>query len=96
MSAGCVGPADLEPSEIRAARHAYALGMARCLSTLEISRRLATDNGIYDRRGKPYRCRRLRRLIAAYQACVDAGVEPEAESIFGGDATGTMAGPDDR
>jgi hypothetical protein len=77
-------PGDLKLSEIPAARRAYALKRARpWLSTAEISARLARDHGIYDARRKPFRTKRLRRLIRLYESCIDAGVEPAPETIFG-------------
>jgi hypothetical protein len=75
---------DLRPSEIPAARRAYALHRAYpLLPTTKIAVRLARDHGHYGGRWKPYRCKRLRRMIAGYHACVAAGIEPEPETIFG-------------
>ena len=75
--------ADLRPSEIPAARRAYALRHAYpWLQTVEIATRLAHDHGLYDRRWKRYRCKRLRRMIDLYAHCVQAGIEPEPETIF--------------
>jgi hypothetical protein len=77
---------DLRPNEIPAARRAYALHRAYpWLPTLKIAARLAYDHGHYDRRWKPYRCERLRRMIDAYAACVTAGFEPAPETIFSDD-----------
>ncbi len=74
----------LNPGDVIAGRLAYALHRARpWLSTLEISVRLAGDYGVHDRRRRPIRCKRLRRLIASYEACIHAGVEPLPETIFG-------------
>ena len=70
---------DLRPEEIPAARRAYALHRAYpWLPTLKISTRLAHDHGLYDRRWKPYRCKRLRRMIEGYAECVNAGVRASA------------------
>jgi hypothetical protein len=80
---------DLRPGEIPAARRGHALHCAfPWIPTIEIAARLASDHGLFDRRWRPYRCKRLRRLIAAYAECVNAGVEPAPETIFsdGGDA----------
>jgi hypothetical protein len=80
---------DLRPSEIPAARRAHALHRAfPWIPTIEIATRLARDHGLYDRRWRPYRCKRLRRLIAAYAECVHAGVEPAPETIFSNDEAG--------
>ena len=76
----------LRPGEIPAARRAYALHCAYpWLPTIKIAARLAHDHGLYGGRWKPYRCRRLRRLIDSYAECVNAGVEPAPETIFSGD-----------
>jgi hypothetical protein len=75
---------DLRPSEVPAARLAHALNQAYPrLRTIEIAERLARDHGYYDGRWKPYRCKRLRQMIVSYGRCVDAGVEPAPETIFG-------------
>jgi hypothetical protein len=75
--------AGLRPGEISAARRAYALHRAYpWLRTVDIATRLASDHGLYGRRWKPYRCKRLRRMIDAYAQCVHAGVEPAPETIF--------------
>ncbi len=75
---------DLRPSEVPAARLAYGLSQAYPrLPTIEIAVRLARDHGCYDRRWRPLRCKRIRRLIASYARCVDAGIEPAPETIFG-------------
>lgn len=50
---------------------------------MEVSARLASDYGLRDNRRKPFRLKRLRRLIATYESFVDAGVEPEPWGIFG-------------
>jgi hypothetical protein len=77
---------ELRPGEIPAARRAHALHRAYpWLSTIEIATRLARDHGLYDRRWRPYRCKRLRRMIDAYAAYVHAGVEPLPETIFSDD-----------
>jgi hypothetical protein len=77
-------PFGLRLGEVPAARRAYALHMAYpWLSWPEISGQLARDHGLYDGRWKPFRCKRLRRLTAAYQRCVEAGFEPAPETIFG-------------
>jgi hypothetical protein len=74
---------DLWPSDIPAARRAYALHLAYpLLRTVDIATRLAHDHGLYDRRWKPYRCKRLRRMIDSYAQCVHAGIEPVPETIF--------------
>jgi hypothetical protein len=74
---------DLRPSEIPAARRAYALCRAYPrLSTVQIAVRLARDHGQYDGRWKPYRCKRLRRMIGLYAEFIDAGLEPAPETIF--------------
>jgi hypothetical protein len=73
----------LAPGEAAAARRAYALHMARPrLSTFEISARLHDHGIVAGPRGKRFRCKRLRRLTAAYGACVAAGIEPSPETIF--------------
>ena len=74
---------DLRPSEIPAARRAYALHRAcPLLPTIEIAVRLARDHGHDGGRRKPYRCKRLRQMIGLYAEFVDAGVEPAPETIF--------------
>ena len=105
MPPGALGlpVAALSPSEVTAARLAYGLHMARPrLSTAEISARLARDHGLHEHvranfgrganRHRPFKCKRLRRMMAAYESFVAAGVEPEPETIFGGDNSGTEAG----
>jgi hypothetical protein len=90
LPTGPVEPGELRPSEIPAARRAYALHRAYpWLPTLKIAARLAHDHGLYDRRWKPYRCKRLRRMIDSYAECVNAGVEPSPETIFGDDGDAT-------
>jgi hypothetical protein len=80
---------DLRPGEIPAARRAHGLHRAfPWIPTIEIATRLARDHGLYDRRWRPYRCKRLRRLIAAYAECVNAGSEPAPETIFSDDGEG--------
>jgi len=75
---------DLRPSEVPAARLAYALTRAYPkLHIIEIAERLARDHGYYGGRWRQYRCSRLRRMIALYAEFVDAGVEPAPETIFG-------------
>jgi hypothetical protein len=84
MSAKTEKTGDLRPSEIPTACRAHALHRAfPWIPTIEIATRLAYDHGLYDRRWKPYRCKRLRRMIDAYARCVHAGVEPAPETIFG-------------
>ena len=54
---------ELRPSEVRVARLAYALSEAYPRRpTIEIAVRLAQNYGCYDRRWKPLRCKRIRRL----------------------------------
>lgn len=55
------------------------------LPTVEIATRLVRDHGLYDQRRRPFRCKRLRRMIDAYAECVHAGVEPAPETIFSDD-----------
>jgi hypothetical protein len=82
MSAVLTPGDTLAPCEIPAARRAYGLSMAHPhLATVEISTRLH-EHGIVAARGKRFRCKRLRRLIAAYRVFVEAGIEPAPETIF--------------
>lgn len=86
MSAKTERTGDLRPGEIPAARRAHALHRAfPWIPTIEIATRLARDHGLYDQRRWPYRCKRLRRMIDAYAACVTAGFEPAPETIFSDD-----------
>jgi hypothetical protein len=71
----------LRQSEVLAARLGYALSQARpWFSTLRIAAELA-ERGLHGARRRPYRCKRLRRLIRAYAACVAAGIEPWPDSL---------------
>ncbi len=84
---------DLAPSDVPVARLAYGLSRARPrLSTRAISERLARDHGLHEHvranfgrganRLRPFKCKQLRRMVAAYESFVAAGVEPEPETIF--------------
>ena len=85
----------LRLSEVPIARLAYAICRNRpYLSMMEVSARLASDYGLRDNRRKPFRLKRLRRLITTYKSFVDAGVEPAPETIFGDEPDSEMV--DDR